>query len=102
MGTSAGSIIAIIITTHMARNDAAALTAKSSAETARKAREDARSASIPRERSSPAASPLRPGSALGILVVAAPPEAGFVASQGGAVQPLVHPPQAVQPARVGG
>src|SRR5215467_3674406 len=35
-----------------------------------------------------------------VLVVTAPPEAGFVAPARGPVEPLVHAPQAVQPARV--
>src|SRR5262245_49945013 len=37
-----------------------------------------------------------------VLVVAAPPDARLVASPGGAVEPLVHAPEAVQPARIGG
>src|SRR5262245_19252128 len=37
-----------------------------------------------------------------VLVVAAPPEARLVASPGGAVEPLVHAPEAVDSARVGG
>src|SRR2546422_2087552 len=41
-------------------------------------------------------------SALVVLVVAAPPEAGLVAPLGGAVEPLVHAPQAVHAARIGG
>src|SRR5439155_12087604 len=36
-----------------------------------------------------------------VLVVAAPPGAGLVAAEGGAVEPLVHAPQAVDPAFVG-
>ena len=40
----------------------------------------------------------RLGSALVVLVVAAPPDARLVASPGGAVEPLVHAPEAVQPA----
>src|SRR6266581_321198 len=35
-----------------------------------------------------------------VLVVAAPPEAGLVAAEWRAVEPLVHAPEAVQPARV--
>src|SRR5689334_14932102 len=38
----------------------------------------------------------------GILVVAAPPDAGLVASVRGAVEPLVHAPEAVQSARISG
>jgi hypothetical protein len=43
-------------------------------------------------------------SALVVLVVAAPPNAArlFVAPFGGAVEPLVHAPEAVQSARIGG
>src|SRR6266481_872259 len=41
-------------------------------------------------------------SALVVLVVAAPPDARLVAPLGGAVEPLVHAPEAVQSARVGG
>src|SRR4051812_9645270 len=37
-----------------------------------------------------------------VLVVAAPPEARLVAPPGGAVEPLVHAPERVQAARVGG
>src|SRR5437016_2813682 len=37
-----------------------------------------------------------------VLVMAAPPDAGLVAPSGCAVEPLVHAPQAVQPARIGG
>src|SRR4029453_2821841 len=41
-------------------------------------------------------------SPLVVLVVAAPPGAGLVAPPGCAVEPLVHAPEAVQPARIGG
>src|SRR5262245_44719406 len=44
----------------------------------------------------------RLGSALAVLVVAAPPDAGLVAPLGGAVEPLVHAPEAVHSARIGG
>src|SRR5580700_9484502 len=44
----------------------------------------------------------RLGSALAVLVVAAPPDAGLVAPLGGAVEPLVGAPEAVQSARIGG
>src|SRR5437667_8753996 len=37
-----------------------------------------------------------------VLVVAAPPDARLVASPRGAVEPLVHAPEAVQSARIGG
>ena len=41
-------------------------------------------------------------SALVVLVVSAPPDASLVASLGCAVEPLVHAPEAVQSARIGG
>src|SRR5690349_86381 len=41
-------------------------------------------------------------SALDVFVVAAPPDARLVAPLGGAVEPLVHAPEAVQSARIGG
>ncbi len=41
-------------------------------------------------------------SALVVLVMAAQPHVRFVAALGGAVQPLVHAPEAVQSARIGG
>src|SRR6266851_7865113 len=41
-------------------------------------------------------------SALVVLVVAAPPEALLVAPLGGAVEPLVHAPEAVHSSRIGG
>src|SRR5206468_3048532 len=44
----------------------------------------------------------RLGSALVVLVVAVPPDARLVAPLGGAVEPLVHAPEAVQSARIGG
>src|SRR2546428_1312834 len=65
-----------------------ALAAKSSAETAKKAWWDARSGVM------------RCRSALVVLVVAAPPEARLVATLGRAVEPLVHAPETVQPARI--
>src|SRR6516165_8493439 len=40
--------------------------------------------------------------ALVVLVVVAPPDASLVTPFGCAVEPLVHPPEAVQSARVGG
>src|SRR5258706_1264987 len=73
----------------------AALSAKSSAETPKKARWEARSGAMRREISSPS-------SALVILVVPAPPEARLVAPLGGAVEPLVHAPEAVQSTRLSG
>src|SRR5262245_60444614 len=71
----------------------AALAAKSSAETPKKARPEAI-----------ASDPPAPGSAPVVLVVAAPPgaRARLVASLGGTVEPLVHPPEAIHSARVGG
>src|SRR5438034_9707762 len=39
-------------------------------------------------------------SALIVFIVAAPPEAYLVAPLGGTVEPLVHAPEAVQPARI--
>src|SRR5437016_4448393 len=45
--------------------------------------------------------PLTPHASLGVvLVVAAPPEAGLVATEWCPIEPLVHAPEAVQPARV--
>src|SRR5438046_4913615 len=41
-------------------------------------------------------------SAFIVLGVAAPPETRLVAPLGGAVEPLVHAPEAVHPTRVGG
>src|SRR6266536_4686775 len=82
----------------------AALAAKSSAETPRNACWEDRSEAMRRESSSPAVAPRQPRlrSALVVLVVAAPPDARFVAPLGGAVEPLVHAPEAVQSARIGG
>src|SRR5260221_4916636 len=37
-----------------------------------------------------------------VLVVAPPPEAALVTAERGAVEPLVHPPETVQPPRVRG
>src|SRR5262249_30185675 len=131
MGTKHGSIIATIITAHMPRNDAAApghvcpgirihvidivqppgigispiadmdphqtivsaaLQTKSSAETPRNACREARSEAMA----------TTTGSALAVLVVVAPPEARLVAPPGGAVEPLVHAPEAIESARKGG
>src|ERR1700682_3401835 len=143
MGTKDGSIIATIITTHMPRNDTAALghvcpgirihaidivqppgigispiadmdahqtivtavlAAKSSAETPKNACWETRSEAMRREISSPAVAPRQPRlrAALLVLVVAPPPEARLVAPLGCAVEPLVHAPEAVQSARIGG
>src|ERR1700730_6696454 len=57
-----------------------------------------------REIARPAVAPRHPrrGSALVVLVVAAPPVACLVAPLGGTVEPLVRSPEAVQPARIGG
>src|SRR5689334_10805328 len=70
---------------------AAALAANNSAATPKKVRWEARSDVI---------YIISRGSALAVLVVPAPPNAGLVASFGSAVEPLVHAPEAVQPARV--
>src|SRR5207247_2312718 len=82
----------------------AALAAKSSAETPKNTSWEARSEAMRREISSPAVAPRqrRFRSALVVLVVAAPPGARLVAPLGGAVEPLVHAPEAVQSARIGG
>src|SRR5262249_35443633 len=55
------------------------------------------------EISRPAVTPRQPRrcSAL-VLVVAAPPDARLVPPLGGAVEPLVHAPEAVQSTRIGG
>ena len=37
-----------------------------------------------------------------VFVVAAPPDAGLVPPFGSPVEPLIHAPEAIQPARVGG
>src|SRR5712692_8251986 len=82
----------------------AALAAKISAETPKKACWEARSEAMRREISSPAVAPRQPRlrSALVVLVVAAPPDARLVAPPGGAVEPLVHAPETVHSARIGG
>src|SRR6266545_3560826 len=129
MGARDGSIIATIITIHMPRNDAAApghvcpgirihaidivqppgigippiadmdahhtivpaaLTAKSNAETPKKACCETRSEFMTVR------------SALVVLIVAAPPDARLVTPLGCAVEPLVHAPEAIQSARIGG
>src|SRR6267143_2416625 len=81
-----------------------ALAAKSSAETPKNACWEARSEAMRREISRPAVAPRQPRlrSALGVLVVAAPPEARLIAPVGCAVEPLVHAPKAVQSPRIGG
>src|SRR5712664_3286853 len=82
----------------------AALAAKSSAETPQNACWEARSEAMRREISSPPVAPRQPRlrSDLAVLVVAAPPDARLVAPLGCAVEPLVHAPEAVQSARIGG
>src|SRR5258707_2200402 len=57
-----------------------------------------------RELSSRPVAPTTPttGSAIIILVMAAPPDALLVATFGGAIDPLVHAPEAVQSPRIGG
>src|SRR3989442_1101955 len=74
------------------------------AETPKNACWEARSEAMRREISSPAVAPRqsRLRSALFVLVVAGPPEARLVAPLGGAVEPLVHAPEAVHSARIGG
>src|SRR5207248_9847224 len=81
-----------------------ALAAKSRAETTKNACWEARSEAMRREISSPAAAPRQPRlrSALVVLVVAAPPDARLVTPLGCAVEPLVHAPEAVQSACIGG
>src|SRR5215468_11275540 len=73
------------------------------AETPQKARWEARSEAMS-VISSPAVAPRPPrlGSALVVLVVAAQPAARLVTPLGGAVEPLVHTPEAVHSARIGG
>src|SRR6266545_4826078 len=82
----------------------AALAAKSSAEAPKKACWDARSEAMRLEisRLPVAARQPRRRSALVVLVVAEPPDARLVAPLGGAVEPLVHAPEAVQSAGIGG
>src|SRR5207302_1258313 len=82
----------------------AVLAAKSSAETPKSACWEARSEALRRAISRPTVPPRSPRrrSALVVLVVAAPPDARLVASPGGAVEPLVHAPEGVQSARIGG
>src|SRR4051812_3219710 len=81
----------------------APLAAKSSAERPRKARRDARSEDI-RAGRGPKMAPgeTGPRSALVVLVMAAPPEPLLVAAPGRAVEPLVHAPERVEAARIGG
>src|SRR5438128_4871567 len=86
----------------------AALAAKNSAETPKKACWEVRSENMrvkfPRRCSSgfEAATTTKISSAFVVLVVAEPPDARLVAPLGGAVEPLVHTPEAVQSARIGG
>ena len=89
---------------HQAIVTSALAAVKGSAETPKKARWEARSDTMGREISRPAVAPRHPRcrSALVVLVVAAPPDARFVAPLGGAVEPLVHAPEAVQSARISG
>src|SRR3954467_12725130 len=68
----------------------AALAAKSSAETPRNTPSDDRRCTRATR------------SALVVLIVPPPPDARLVAPLGCAVQPLVHPPEPVQPARIAG
>src|SRR5467141_3911660 len=82
----------------------AALAANSSAETPKKARWEACSETMAVEISRPRLRQRRPrlGSILVVHVVVAPPDARLVAPLGGTVEPLVHAPEAVQSARIGG
>src|SRR5437667_1231870 len=81
----------------------AALAAKSSAETPKKACWNARSEAMSVISSlAVAPRPLRLRSALVVLVVAPPPDARFVAPAWRTVEPLVHAPEAVHSARIGG
>src|SRR5882672_29234 len=83
-----------------------ALTTKSSAETPRKACCEARAEDMRREISPSAQAATRrqprPRSALVVLVMVAPPDARLVAPLGCAVEPLIHAPEAIQSARIGG
>src|SRR5206468_12906367 len=65
---------------------------------------EARSEAMRRWTCSPAVAPRqrRSLSARVVLGVAAPPSGRLVAPLGGAVEPLVHAPEAVQSARIGG
>src|SRR4051812_47218433 len=65
---------------------------------------EARSAAMRRAISCPAVAPRHPQrrSALVVLVVGAPPDARLFPPLGGAVEPLVHAPEAVQAAGIGG
>src|ERR1700682_6434163 len=74
----------------------AALAAKSSAETPKKACSEVRSENM-RVRF-----PRRCSSAFVVLVMAAPPDPRLVAPLGCAVEPLVHAPETVHSARIGG
>src|SRR5258707_9988502 len=67
----------------------AVLAANSSPETPRNACREARSEDMAR------APPCNGHSALLVLVVAAPPDAGFVAAHRGSVEPLIHAPEAI-------
>src|SRR5215510_10176848 len=82
----------------------AALAEKSSAETPKKARSEARSEGIRRDACCSPVAPTRSTirSALLVLVMAAPPHARLVAPSRGAVKPLVHAPETIQSARIGG
>src|SRR5262249_59480704 len=86
MGTRDGSIIGTIITIHMARKAAAAP-----------------GHAWPDSGIPPIAVEQQPmASLLVVLVVVTPPGAGLVAALRGAVEPLVHAPESVHAARIGG
>src|SRR5712671_6582817 len=121
MGTSDGSIIATIIRIHMPRKVAAApaqvcpgmriqaidIAQPPGIGISPMADIDAHQAIVPvaLAANSSADAPMKAGgvrSALVVLVMAAPPQSTFVASQRRAIQPLIHAPQAVETARIGG
>jgi hypothetical protein len=79
-----------------------ALPAKSSAETPTNAAWEARSEAMQRESDGSSSCDTFPTarSAPVVLVVTPPPDTGLVAPLGGAVEPLVHAPEAVQSSRI--
>src|SRR5688572_25657666 len=122
MGSNAGSIMATIMTTHMPRNVAVA-----PAQDCPGMRIQAMDMVQPPGISMPGMSDMEPHQATvtaalatktsaamkinarsdasslgGVFIVALPPEPVLVATQGRAVQPLVHVPEVIEPARVGG
>src|SRR5690606_27445951 len=98
-GSRTGSIMAAIMASHMAANDRAAPGqvwpgSGSHMVQARRSPQNGSASNMAIVRGARLFGPR-------VLVVPAPPDAGLVASFGGAVQPLVHAPQPVEPARVG-